>query len=145
MEYDPPRKKPQPINNEDQSRVKPTIQHKNLPHKRAGFVLESTNRVEFAYVLKYEFPVSNNESEYEELLAGFGMTLARNIEQLIIQRDSKVVFRQVTSSFEAKEENMKWYLQLAKRLTSQFKATRFEKIHRRQNRKVDDLSKAITG
>lgn len=31
MEYDPPRKKPQPINNEDQSRVKPTIQHKNLP------------------------------------------------------------------------------------------------------------------
>lgn len=101
--------------------------------------------MEFAYVLKYEFPVSNNESEYEELLAGFGMTLARNIEQLIIQRDSKVVFRQVTSSFEAKEENMKWYLQLAKRLTSQFKATRFEKIHRRQNRKVDDLSKAITG
>lgn len=40
------------------------------------------------------------------------MALSMNIEQLIIQEDSKVVFVQVTGLFEAKEENMKHYSEI---------------------------------
>lgn len=39
-------------------------------HKGAGFVLEDAHDIEFAYTLKYNFPVSNNELEYEAILAG---------------------------------------------------------------------------
>lgn len=39
-------------------------------HKGARFVLEDAHDIEFAYTLKYNFPVSNNELEYEAILVG---------------------------------------------------------------------------
>lgn len=73
------------------------------------------------------------------------MVLAMNIEQLIFQRDLKVVFGQVMRLFEAKEDNMKKYFVLAKGFLSHSKATWFEKIDRRQNQRADKLFKAISG
>lgn len=46
-----------------------------------------------------------------------------------------MVFGQVTRPFEATEDNMKKYSALAKILALCFKATWFEKIERRQNKK----------
>lgn len=63
--------------------------------------------MELAYALKYDFSFSNNEFEYEALLAGLHMAFAMNIEQLIIRGDSQVVYGHVTRSFETKEDNMK--------------------------------------
>lgn len=65
-------------------------------HKAAGFILKSPKGTEFAYALKYNFPVSNNESEYKVLLAGIRMALAMNVDQLIIRGDSKVFYGYVT-------------------------------------------------
>lgn len=78
-------------------------------HKKLIFDLQNSDRMEFSYALKYTFSVSNNESEYEALLARLQMDAAMNIEQFIIQDGSKIVFVHVTRSFEAKEENMKGY------------------------------------
>lgn len=85
--------------------------------------MQNLDGLEFAYALKYTFSVSNNEYEYEVLLARLWMAAAMNIGQLIIREDSKIVFGQVTGSFEAQEENMKQYSTIAKSLVAQFKAT----------------------
>lgn len=57
-------------------------------HQGAGFVFKNPNGTELAYALKYNFHSSNNESEYEVLLAGLRMTLTINVDQLIIHGDS---------------------------------------------------------
>lgn len=48
--------------------------------KGAGFILKSPYEIEFAYALKYNSPISNNEYEYETLLARLCMALAMNID-----------------------------------------------------------------
>lgn len=82
--------------------------------QQAGLILGDTKGAEFAYALKYDFPVSNNESKYKALLVGLRMTLFLNVKQLIVWGDSKVVFGQVTGSSGTKEDNIKKYLVLAK-------------------------------
>lgn len=56
------------------------------------------------------------------------MALALNMEQVIIQGDSKIVFDHVIGSFEAKEDNMKRYSTIVKSLIKDFVVTWFEKI-----------------
>lgn len=46
--------------------------------------------------------------------------------------------------FEAKEDNKKKYSEIEKNLLSLFKCTNFEKVSRRDNQKVDELSKALS-
>lgn len=43
-------------------------------------MLEDAHGTEVARVLKYNFPVSNNELEYENALGGLRMALAMNIK-----------------------------------------------------------------
>lgn len=66
----------------------------------------------------------------EARLAGLRMAATMNIEQIIIRGDSKIVIGHVTRSFEAKEENIKWYYAIAKSLVAQLKATWLERIDR---------------
>lgn len=96
-------------------------------------------------MLKYKFTASNNESEYEVVIAGLRLASALNVEQVIIAGDSKVVFGKVTESFEAKERHMKKYATQVKGLLKEFKITWFEKIDRKDNRQMDELSKAVAG
>lgn len=70
-------------------------------------MLEDVKGMKFAYALKYDFPISNNESKYESLLAGLQIALSLQIEQLIIREYSKSMFGHVTGSFEVKIENRK--------------------------------------
>lgn len=53
-------------------------------HQRAGFVLQSSDKQDFACALKYEFTANNNGSEYEALISDLHMALAMNMEKLII-------------------------------------------------------------
>lgn len=102
-------------------------------HHGVGFILQSLDSRDFAYALKYEFTPSNNESEYKALIVGIQITLALNLEQLIILGDSNVVFEQVTGSFESKEPHTKRYAALVEGLLKDFKITWSEKINRKKN------------
>lgn len=85
------------------------------------------------FALKYNFHPSNNELEYEALLAGVCIALRMNVDQLIIHGDSQIVHKHITGMFEVKENNIKNYSERAKELLSQFKSTDFEKVTRRNN------------
>lgn len=93
-------------------------------------MLKILDSMEFIYASKYGFTVSSNELEYEALLGRLRLVLAMNIEKLISQGDSNIIFNHVTGSFEAKEEKMKKYSTLMKSPIAWINATWFEKIDR---------------
>ena len=67
-------------------------------------------------VLKYgvqlQFPITNNETEYEAVLASLRVATALGVKNVRLRSDSKLIVGQITKEYEAKEERMKKYLQL---------------------------------
>jgi len=61
-----------------------------------------------------DFPTTNNEAEYEALIAGLDLAKAAGVENLVVYCDSQVVTSQVNSNYEYKNERMKKYLEQVK-------------------------------
>ncbi|GJV19401.1 reverse transcriptase domain-containing protein [Tanacetum coccineum] len=87
----------------------------------AGLILTSPKGEEFTYALRFEFDASNNEEEYEALIAGLRITEQMGVKTLAAKLDSRLVVNQINRSYEAKEQSMIQYLGKAKALTSNFK------------------------
>ncbi|GKC32379.1 reverse transcriptase domain-containing protein, partial [Tanacetum coccineum] len=77
----------------------------------AGLILTSLDGVEFTYALRFQFTASNNEAEYEALLAGLRIATQMRVRNVRVSVDSKLVADQVLGTYIAKEENMIKYLE----------------------------------
>ena len=51
--------------------------------------------------LKFEFKASNNEAEYEALIAGLNLTKKMKVESLEVYSDSQLIVCQVTDEYQA--------------------------------------------
>ncbi|PWA78384.1 reverse transcriptase domain-containing protein [Artemisia annua] len=96
----------------------------------AGLMLVNPEGKEFTYALRFEFDATNNEAEYEALLAG-----------LRLARDMELVANQIKGSYEARQPTIKQYLDKAKELLNGFESYMIEHVRRNQNKKADALSK----
>ena len=56
------------------------------------------------------FPTTNNETEYEALVAGLDLDKAARAASVVIYCDSKVITNQVNGDYKCKGERMKRYL-----------------------------------
>nr|GEY19856.1 reverse transcriptase domain-containing protein [Tanacetum cinerariifolium] len=83
----------------------------------AGLILTNPEGVEFTYALRFQFAASNNEAEYEALVAG---------------------------TYVAKEDNMIKYLEIFKGLVSGFTTFSISQVPRSKNKKADALSKIVS-
>ncbi|KAG7594060.1 Ribonuclease H-like superfamily [Arabidopsis thaliana x Arabidopsis arenosa] len=86
------------------------------------------------------FPASNNEAEYEALLAGLRLALAIGAEKIIAYCDSLVVVNQVAGDYEAKAPRMEAYLSAVKKLAGKFKEFELVRIPRGENTSADALA-----
>ncbi|XP_071695143.1 uncharacterized protein [Rutidosis leptorrhynchoides] len=86
----------------------------------AGLIFTSPSGEEHTYALRFNFDVTNNEAEYEALLAGLNIVLKLNITKLRTYVDSQLVFNQFNSSFDAHELSIQKYLKLLKETTVKF-------------------------
>ncbi|XP_071704740.1 uncharacterized protein [Rutidosis leptorrhynchoides] len=107
----------------------------------AGLVLTNSSGEEHTYALRFNFDVTNNEAEYEALLAGLNLARKMNITQLRAYVDSQLVANQFNGSFEAHELSMQKYLKLVKESAEKFEFFEFSQVLRSQNKKADALSK----
>ncbi|GKE52127.1 reverse transcriptase domain-containing protein [Tanacetum coccineum] len=82
----------------------------------AGLILTSPDGAEFTYVLRFQFTASNNEVEYEALLAGLRIAAQMGVRNVRVSVDSKLVANQVLGTYIAKAENMIKYLENVKSL-----------------------------
>ncbi|XP_072081107.1 uncharacterized protein [Arachis hypogaea] len=107
----------------------------------AGIILESPAEVIYEQLIKFEFPVSNNQSEYEALLGG--LILAREVGATRIEvcSDSQVVTSQVNGTYQARDPLLQKYLEKVKELSKQFEEVTIQHVSREKNTRVDLLSK----
>ncbi|GKE36267.1 reverse transcriptase domain-containing protein [Tanacetum coccineum] len=107
----------------------------------AGLILTSPKGTEFTYALRFQFIASNNEAEYEALIAGLRIAAQMGVRNVHVGVDSKLVANQVLGTYVAKEENMVKYLEKSKSLISCFTNFSISQVPRSKNKKADALSK----
>ncbi|KAK0587887.1 hypothetical protein LWI29_030645 [Acer saccharum] len=91
--------------------------------------------------MRFDFKATNNQAEYEALLAGLRVCIALGADELEVFSDSQVVVNQVLDKYQARDEHMITYLDIAKRLLRRFKKYKISQIPREENEKADALSK----
>ncbi|GJV97477.1 reverse transcriptase domain-containing protein, partial [Tanacetum coccineum] len=110
----------------------------------AGLVLTGPSGVEYAYALRLTFASTNNEAEYEALLAGLRIARMMNVRWIEVKVDSKLVASQINGIYEASNDSMIKYLAKAREYISEFQTFSIENIPRGSNQKADVLSKLAT-
>ncbi|XP_077240348.1 uncharacterized protein LOC143881245 [Tasmannia lanceolata] len=112
----------------------------------AGLVLTGPDSFALDYALRFGFRASNNEAEYEALLAGMNLAVQTGAQRLRAYCDSKLVANQIRGIYEARDERMIKYLSQVRQLSSKFKSFEVVRILRTENTKADVLSKlAVSG
>ena len=106
-----------------------------------GIIIVTPDGEMFKYGVRLKFPTTNNEAEYEGILTGLRLEKALRAKNLLSQRDSKLVIRQIKKEYEAKEERMQKYLKLTKHLAQKFDKLEFVQIPRDQNMAADEIAK----
>nr|GEV31681.1 reverse transcriptase domain-containing protein [Tanacetum cinerariifolium] len=107
----------------------------------AGLILTNPEGVEFTYALRFQFAASNNEAEYEALVAGLRIATQMGVKNVQANVDSKLVGNQVLGTYVAKEDNMIKYLEIVKGLVSRFTTFSISQVPQSRNKKADALSK----
>ena len=82
----------------------------NAQGSRAGLILTSPEGIDIEYALRFGFRASNNEAEYEAVIAGLNLAHLLEVDQLEVYSDSQLVVRQIEDTYEAKSGRMILYL-----------------------------------
>ena len=65
----------------------------NAQGSRAGLILTSSEGIDIEYALRFGFQASNNEAEYEAVIAGLSLAHSMEVDQLEVCSDSQLVVR----------------------------------------------------
>ena len=93
----------------------------------AGFILEGPDELLIEEVLRFAFKASNNQTEYEALIAGMLLAKEMGAKGLLAKSDSLLVTGQVTGEYRDKDPQMAAYLEYVQVLKETFEV--FELIH----------------
>ncbi|XP_057744680.1 uncharacterized protein LOC130962489 [Arachis stenosperma] len=107
----------------------------------AEIILESPVGVVYEQSIRFEFPVSNNQAEYEALIGGLTLAAEVGAIRLEICSDSQVVTSQVNGSYQAKDSLLQKYLEKVKSLSQKFEEVTVHHVPRERNTRADLLSK----
>ncbi|XP_068504094.1 uncharacterized protein [Phaseolus vulgaris] len=93
----------------------------------AGIVLEGPNGLLIEQAVHFAFKASNNQAEYEALIAGMLLAKEMGAQNLFVKSDSQLITGQVSGEFQAKDPQMAAYLRYVQLLRGAFSA--LELVH----------------
>ena len=102
-----------------------------------GVVLISPEGLRLEKSLRLGFHASNNEAEYEALIASLRVVQKLSAEKVEVFLDSKLVVSEIERSFEVKDSRMSQYLKLFRVLQLNFRKVNMVRESRSQNSHVD--------
>ena len=70
----------------------------NAQGSDAGLILTSLDYIDMEYALRFGFKASNNEAEYEAVIAGLNLAHSMEADQLEVSSDSQLVVKQIEDS-----------------------------------------------
>ncbi|XP_068486854.1 uncharacterized protein [Phaseolus vulgaris] len=91
--------------------------------------------------LRFAFKASNNQVEYEALIAGMLLAKEMGAQSLLAKSDSQLVTVQVTGEYQAKDPQMAAYLRYVEVLKRAFAAFELVHVPREQNARAELLAK----
>ena len=90
--------------------------------------LRATTREMIEQAIQLNFPASNNETEYEAILAGVDLTKSVSSEKLIIRSDSQLVVGQVNRKYATRYQRIVKYSSLVRQRLGSFEAWKLQHI-----------------
>ncbi|KAI3696981.1 hypothetical protein L6452_29656 [Arctium lappa] len=112
----------------------------NIRGTGLGVVLQSPQGGKMVYSIRCDFKATNNEAEYEALIAGIKITRELGATRLHIRSDSSLVVNQINGEFAAKDSRMIAYYKIVKEEAKKFGHFVIEQIPRDQNTQADALA-----
>ncbi|XP_050290503.1 uncharacterized protein LOC126728762 [Quercus robur] len=109
----------------------------------AGVVIQTPRGDTIRCMIRLDFPITNNEVEYEALVAGLDLAKAARAENVIVHCDSQVVTSQINGDYECKNDRMKKYLEEVKYRINSIEVE-FVQIPREENGWADQLAKSAS-
>ena len=103
----------------------------------AGIILSGPNGVLIEQALRFSFKASNNQAEYEALIAGMLLAKEMGAQSLLGKSDSQLVTGQVTGEYHTKDPQMAAYLRYVGMLNGAFATFELVHVPREQNVRVD--------
>ena len=70
-------------------------------------VIQTLERDKVECMIQLDFPTTNNEAEYEVLMAGLDLVKTAGAGNVIVHCDSQVITSQINSEYECRSERMK--------------------------------------
>ncbi|KAJ9543520.1 hypothetical protein OSB04_023227 [Centaurea solstitialis] len=92
------------------------------------------------HTIRCEFKATNNEAEYEALIAGLDIAYKLGARHLNARSDSLLIVNQVNGDFQAKDSKMMSYLKIVKDRVARFDHFAIEQIPRDLNTQADALA-----
>ena len=89
----------------------------------ARIVIITSEGIRLEHTFRLGFKASNNEAEYEALIAGLKTALDLGTRNVKVYSNLRPVVNQVQGSFEARDSRMKEYLKVAKQIMAKFNTT----------------------
>ncbi|XP_075661771.1 uncharacterized protein LOC142631485 [Castanea sativa] len=94
-------------------------------------------------MIRLDFSTTNNEVEYEALIAGLDLAIAGGAKNVVIYSDSQIMTSQVNGSYDCKNERTKRYLEKVKGRMNNLQIKMIQ-IPREENQEADRLAKAAS-
>ena len=116
----------------------------NAQGSGASLILTSLEGIDIEYALRFGFRASNNEAEYEAVIAGLNLAYSMEVDQLEVCSDSQLVVKQIEDSYEARGEKMILYLKKVWELLKKFVRVQVRHIPRAENSRTYALTKLAT-
>ena len=113
----------------------------NLKGSGAGVILEGPGEIIIEQSLKFEFKASNNQAEYEALIAGLNLALEMGVKNLTVKTDSQLVSSQILGDYQARDGCLSKYLVKTKTLIESLDKVTVTYVPREENTRADLLSK----
>ena len=99
-----------------------TDESSNRQAEGADVVLLSPEGDVVECMIRFDFPATNNEAEYEALVAGLDLAKATGATSVVIYCDSQVITNKINGDYECKGERLKLYLDQVKRRVDDLQA-----------------------
>ena len=105
----------------------------NVRGTRLGMLLKSPQGDIIPHSIACEFQATNNEAEYEALIAGIQLAKDMNVRYLQVYVDSLLITNHFNGSYTVKGEKLIKYLQIVKSLARSFGYFNITQVPREEN------------
>lgn len=113
----------------------------NIKGSGAGIILEGPGDLLIEQSLKFDFKASNNQAEYEALIAGMLLAQEMGAKNLRARSDSQLMTNQISREYQTKDQQLSKYLARVRKLVSDFQFFEAIYVPRESNSRADLLAK----